>query len=64
MIEGQAKAFEKDNPTPAATAKNIDVPAHSPVEMKTADVIEIRVRKMYQLNRRKRIGKSKSSRIL
>lgn len=64
MIEGQAKAFEKDSKTPAAVSENINVPANLHLETKTADVIEIRVRKIYQLNRRKRIGKSKSSRIL
>ncbi len=64
MIEGQAKAFDKDITNPAKVAENINVPANLHLETKTADAIEIRVRKIYQLNRKKRIGKSKSSGIL
>ncbi len=64
MIEGQAKAVEKEITTAATIAENIDVPANLPAETGSAKALEVKVRKIYQLNRKKRIGKMKSSRIL
>ncbi len=64
MNEGQAKVFKNDTPISPTDPQNIEVPANLTAEIKTADSLEIRVRKIYQLNRKKRIGKAKSSRIL
>lgn len=64
MIEGQAKGFEKELKTSPTITENIENPAALATDIKSATVLEIKVREIYQLNKRKKIKKLKSSRIL
>jgi hypothetical protein len=64
MIDGQAKTFEKDIQTSLPASENTEKQLIPATEIKTVSTLEMRVRQTYQLNKRKRYSKLRSSGIV